>query len=188
MTELMKHPQKPVTIVSPVEVGIGQSQVLVVTEIPLRPAAQRIVDIIREVEVTTCKPIKNKVIINGELRKFIIYLPDCGAVGGASNNNQRRPGHNHGTGGCDANLGCRVRSSDVKAACVTAPFALFIEVPGSEEGDICIIEKAQVEGAKEEKLDIHDDGSFSTLLEKTVVLVEAKVAREKQIPIRPEWP
>jgi hypothetical protein len=188
VTEVMHHPKKPVKIVSPIEVGIGESQVLVVTEIPLRPSAQRIVDIIREVEVTSCKAISNKVIINGELRKIILYLPDCGAVGGAGNNNNNHRRPNHNKDGCDANLGCRVRSSDVKAACVNAPFAMFIEVDGAREGDICIIEEAKVEGAKEEERDIQNDGSFGALLEKTVVQVVAKVARQAQTPVRPEWP
>lgn len=182
MTELMHDSKKHVTIVSPVEVGIGESQVLVVTEIPLKPPAQRILEIFREVEVTNCKPIKDKVIINGELRKTILYL----TAGSGSGGSGRPPGHAVGAG---TNAGhSQVISCDVKAACVTAPFALFIEVPGSEEGDICIIEKAKVEGSKEEELQVHSDGSFGALLEKTVVLVQAKVARQKQIPVKPEWP
>lgn len=188
MTELMHDAKKPVTIVSPVEVGIGESQVLVVTEIPLRPQARRILEIFREVEVTNCKPIKDKVIINGELRKTILFLPDCpGPVGGIGSGSKRPPSGSGTACGDTANQ-CRVSFSDVKAACVNAPFAMFIEVPGSTEGDICIIEEARVEGSKEEELQIRDDGSFEALLEKTVILVKAKVARQKQIPVRPEWP
>jgi len=182
VTELMHDGKKPVTIVSPVEVGVGESQVLVVTEIPLRPAARRILEIFREVEVTNCKAVNDKVIINGELRKTILYL--TGGSGGGSG----RPGNAVGAGHSHNSGHSHVTTCDLKAACVTAPFALFIEVPGAREGDLCIIEKAKVEGSKEEQLQVQSDGSFGALLEKTVVLVQAKVARQKQIPIRPEWP
>ncbi|HHW08239.1 MAG TPA: DUF3794 domain-containing protein [Clostridia bacterium] len=183
MTELMHESKRPVTIVSPVEVGIGESQVLVVTEIPLRPSARRILEIFREVEVTNCKAVKNKVIINGELRKTILYLTGGSGSGGGSG---RPPGNAVGSGHAGGH--CHVNTCDVKAACVTAPFAMFIEVPGSQEGDMCIIEKAKVEGSKEEELQVASDGAFGALLEKTVILVQAKVARQKQIPVRPEWP
>lgn len=197
-TEVMHHPhKKSVTIVAPIEVGSGESQVLVVTEIPLRPPAQRIVEIFREVEITSCKAIKGKVIINGELHKTIFYLTECGGVGGASSGScspsfPKKPNHNnhhhHGEGCGDSHMQCRIRSTDVKGVCVDVPFAMFIEVPGAREGDTCVIDKAIVEGSKEEELRVQEDGSFGALLEKTVIKVVAKVVRQKDISIKPEWP
>ncbi|MFA5537359.1 MAG: DUF3794 domain-containing protein [Bacillota bacterium] len=194
--EIMHHHSKPVTIVTPIEVGIGESQVLVVTEIPLRPPAQRVVEIFREVEVTSCKPVNNKVIINGELHQTIFYLTECGgpgsgSVGGIGSsplNPKKPPGHGPEYGCGDSHMQCRVRATDVKGVCADVPFAMFIEVPGSREGDICIIEEAIVEGSKEIELNPQSNGAFGTLLDKTVIKVVAKVARQKQIPIRPEWP
>jgi len=179
VTEIAHH--QPITIVSPTEVAIGESQVLVVSEIPLNPAARRIIEVIKNVEITQCKVINNKVIINGILEKIICFL-NMGALSPISSKKPSCGGEQ------DQHMTNRVAHGDCKATLAQLPFALFVDVPGAQPGDECLIEVAEVVGEKEEPMQVQSDGSFRVLLEKTVVRVVAKVVRTKQIPIRPEWP
>jgi len=162
------------TIVTPVEVGIGEAQVLVVSEIPLTPAARRIIDIFKEVQITQCKVIDDKVIINGILEKTILFLnmgPTAPIFGRGKNSDE------------ESHMANRVAAGEVKAVFAELPFALFIDVPGAQPGDECIIEVAEVVGEKDDQLKVQEDGSFKVLLEKAVVRVIAKVTRREQIPI-----
>ena len=152
--------QKCVLIKVPVVVGIGHSQVLIVTKIPLQPPAFEIKDIDKEVIIDSCNVVNNKVIINATLRKNI---------------NFKTFEHKDIFDGNERVCG------DVRHCTVRIPFAAFIEVPGAQEGQDCQIESAEVEGEVDELIDETKDCTFETLLEKTIVKIVAKVTFTDQI-------
>jgi hypothetical protein len=158
------HHHHQVLIKVPVVVGIGDCQALVVTKIPLHPPAFEIKDIDKKVIVDQCHVVKNKVIINATLYKNINY---------------KTFGHKDEFDGNERVCG------DLRHCTVRIPFACFIEIPGAKEGQDCQIECAEVEGEKDELLDENKDCTYSTLLEKTIVKIVAKVTYTDQIWIDP---
>lgn len=151
MAELIKVPKV---------IGTGSAQYLSVADIPFVVPVFEIVDIIKKVNVTSCKVINGKVIINGELNKNIIYKT-----------RENEEIFDNVTRVC----------GDVVHCTVNIPFALFIEVSGAIEGDDCHIEDAFVEGEQDIEQDFNPDGTFNCLHEKTVLRVDVKVTRTEQI-------
>ncbi|QZY54995.1 DUF3794 domain-containing protein [Crassaminicella profunda] len=151
MAELIKVPKV---------VGTGSTQYLSVVEIPLCVPAFEIVDIIKKVTITGCKVINNKVIINGNLSKNIIYK--------TLEESEPFPGFQRVCG-------------DVVHTTVNIPFSTFIDVEGALEDDECHIEDAFVEGSEEIEQDFNEDGTFNSLEEKTVIKIDVKVTRLEQI-------
>lgn len=146
----------------PVVVNSNTAQVLVVTEIPLTPPAFKIAEIHKLIEIDECVAVCDKVIINGRLIKNIVFKTlkerDC----------------HH-----DLRRVC----GDVRHCTVEIPFHLFVEVPGSKEGDKCEVEDAIVAGEFDKLVDENCDGTFNKLLEKVVIKVRAKVIRLRRIKI-----
>lgn len=168
----------------PVVVNTGCGQVLVVTEIPLSHPAIRIKQVDKEVLIRDedCKVIRNKVIINGILRKSIVFLTaeTC----------------NIEPCGCEE---LRRVCGDVRHCTVDIPFHLFIVVPGAREGDKCVIEDAFVEGEHDELLDCVESlfkpkdkceneepkpiEAFRRFREKAVVRVEVRVVHRRHLDV-----
>jgi len=153
------------TIKVPVVIGEGCCQVLVVNEIPLDPAALEIESIDKTVTVDHCAVVPDRVIINGTLRKNIVYktLEDEDVVD-------------------DIPRQC----GQLRHCTVEIPFSCFIEVCGAKPGDDCQIERAEVEGESDELIEETDEGTFEALMEKAIVVIEVKVTREKQIDVEVE--
>jgi len=149
-------------IQTPVVVNANTAQVLVVSEIPLTPPAFKIDEIDKLVEIDDCAAVCDKVIINGRLIKNITYKT------------AREWDHKGGL-----NRVC----GDVRHCTVEIPFHLFIEIPGSRDGDECVIEDAIVAGEFDKLIDRRHDGTFGKLLEKAVIKVRAKVVRRRWLEI-----
>lgn len=147
----------------PIVVNTGKAEVLVVTEIPLAPAAFEIKIIEKKVIIDDCEVIPDKVIINGTLHKNIVYETK------------------ESTTTCEKKI--RRVCGNVRHCTVDIPFSLFVRVPGAKEGDVCQVLDAFVEGERDELKDTTKDGTFETLLEKAVVRVDVKVVRTDHIDI-----
>lgn len=107
----------------------------------------------------------DKVIINGTLRKNILYktLEEKDVIDGIP------------------------RKCGILRHCtVYIPFSCFIDVPGADVGDHCQIKKAEVIGEWEKLTEKTGKDSFEELLEKAIVTVEVVVTREQQIEIEVE--
>lgn len=149
-------------IQTPVVVNANTAQVLVVSEIPLTPPAFKIDHIDKLIEVDDCVAACDKVIINGRLIKNITYK--------TAKEWDHKGGLNRVCG-------------DVRHCTVEIPFHLFIDVPGSRDGDDCEIEDAIVAGEFDKLVDRNRDGTFSKLLEKSVIKVRAKVVRRRWLKV-----
>ena len=162
----------PTTIKVPVVIGENFCQVLVVTEIPLDPPALTIKDIDKEVKVTNCKVIQDKVIVNGILHKNINYktLDECKRT----DEHEMEDRHHLKD---DFHLVC----GDVRHCSVDIPFHCFVEVPGAEEDMDCQIEAAFVEGEKDELICPTKKDTFKVLKEKAIVRVDVKVTETRQL-------
>lgn len=156
----MSH--KGFVIQTPVVVNSNTAQVLVVTEIPLTPPAFKIHEIDKLIQIDDCAAVCDKVIINGRLIKNITFKTarefDCKG---------------------DLNRVC----GDVRHCTVEIPFHLFVEVPGTQDGDMCVVEDAIVAGEFDKLIDKNNDGTFNKLLEKVVIKVRAKAVRNKWLKI-----
>lgn len=146
----------------PVVVNSNTAQVLVVTEIPLTPPAFKIAEIHKLIEIDDCAATCDKVIINGRLIKNITYKTarewDCKG---------------------DLHRVC----GDVRHCTVEIPFHLFVELPGTKDGDMCEVEDAIVAGEFDKLVDKNHDGTFNKLLEKVVIKVRAKSIRKKWLKV-----
>jgi len=58
---------------------------------------------------------------------------------------------------------------DVRHCTVEIPFHLFVEIPGSRDGDKCEVTDAIVAGEFDKLIDKNDDGTFNKLLERSVL-------------------
>lgn len=168
----------------PVVIGEGSKQFLLVTILTINPPSPpvfRIKDIEKEVKITNCKVIKDKVIINGYVDKNINYK-----VAKHVHKDEGRP----------------VVNGPIFHYTTQIPFSTFIEVPGAMEGDNCEIEAAVVEGEKDELIDpnVHPHVptnnndtekkhscpvTYNKLKEKLVVRIDVKVTRTEKINIDP---
>ena len=146
----------------PMVVGIGQAQVLVVTEIPLTPPAFKVKHIVKDFQDVTCVAITNKVIVTGTLVKDINFKTF-----------ERR----------DVFNGIPRVCGDLRHCDVEIPFSLFVEIPGTREGDRCEVINVEVEGEIDEPRDYLPDNCrvFRTLLERTVIRVVVRVTRVKDV-------
>ncbi|WP_427339753.1 DUF3794 domain-containing protein [Caloranaerobacter sp. DY30410] len=157
----------------PVVIGEGYKQFLLVTILTIHPPSPpvfRIKDIEKEVIITNCKVIKDKVIINGIVDKNINY---------------KTVEHVH------EDEGRPVVNGPIFHYTTQIPFSTFIEVPGAMEGDNCEIEAAVVEGEKDELIDPNvptnnnDPVTYNKLKEKLVIRIDVKVTRTEKINIDP---
>lgn len=146
----------------PVIVNSNTAQVLVVTEIPLTPPAFRIDEIHKLIKIDDCAAVCDKVIINGRLIKNITF----------------KTIREH-----DCKDDLRRVCGDVRHCTVEIPFHLFVELPGTREGDMCEVEDAIVSGEFDKLIDKNPDGTFNKLLEKVVIKVRAKSERKKWLRV-----
>lgn len=168
MTTLMpiQGAQQEVQVEVPVLVGSGQARSLVCTTIPLPSPALEVKDIRKKVIIDSCTVIPDRVIIDGRLRKDLNFKTlTAGTV-------PPRPGVFTACSGI-----VNTASGAVLHTTVDVAFNLFITIPGARPGDTCTVLQAVVEGESEEPANVTTSGTFTTLVDKSLVLVCAKVTR-----------
>lgn len=150
-------------------VGSGCVQELICQVIPLGAPAEEIKEIRKTVIVDTCQVIFDKVIIDGRLRKDIMFksanagFPIAGTVQGCVGVTTTVPG--------------AILDIDVDIA-----FNALISVPGAKPGDKCVVLQAFVEGEQEEPADLQATGAFLTLVDKSIVFLCVKAIVSKTSP------
>ena len=131
-----------------------------------------IVDVLREVELTLVEVCKDKVLINGYLRKNVIYKTkrfDC--VKDKTMNEYP------------------AAYGDVRHTTVWIPFKTFVNVPGARVGDEYVVEYAGVQDGCYVEQPIYADDPTSDIKwidavrEKDVITVDIKVVRPVQVTI-----
>lgn len=146
-------------------VGSGSVQELICQTIELPQAAEEIKDIRKTVIIDNCRVIFDKVIIDGRLRKDIMFK--------AANAGLPQPGTVQGCGGVVASVSGAILDLDVDIA-----FTALIPVPGACPDDHCVVLDAFVEGEKEEAANLRSSGAFTALIDKSVVFICVKVVRD----------
>jgi hypothetical protein len=146
-------------------VGSGNVQELICQTITLPTAAEEIKEIRKTVIIDNCRVIFDKVIIDGRLRKDIMFK--------AANAGFPQPGTVQGCGGIVTTISGGIQDVDVDIA-----FNALIPVPGACPDDQCVVLQAFVEGEKEEAANIQASGAFTALIDKSVVFLCVKVVRE----------
>lgn len=146
-------------------IGAGSVQQLVCQFIKLPCQAEEIKDIRKTVIVDNCLVSFDKVIIDGRLRKDIMFK------------NAKKgfplPGTVQACVGVTATVSGPIIDVDVDIA-----FNALVPVPGALPGDKCVVLQAFVEGEKEEAADIDAHGAFSTLIDKSIIFLCVKVVRD----------
>lgn len=146
-------------------VGSGQVEELVCQTIELPTPAEEIKEIRKTVIIDNCRVIFNKVIIDGRLRKDIMFK--------AANAGFPQPGTVGGCGGTLTTVSGPIQDIDVDIA-----FNALIPVKGACPDDTCVVLEAFVEGEKEEAANILETGAFRALIDKSVVFLCVKVVRD----------
>lgn len=146
-------------------VGSGDVQELICQTLELPEPAEEIKEIRKTVIIDNCKVIFDKVIIDGRLRKDIMFK--------AANAGFPLPGNVRGCGGVVGSVSGPILDLDVDIA-----FNALIPVPGAHPDDQCVVLEAYVEGEKEEPANILSTGAFTALIDKSVVFLCVKVVRD----------
>ncbi|HYF94362.1 MAG TPA: DUF3794 domain-containing protein [Symbiobacteriaceae bacterium] len=146
-------------------VGSGNVEELICQTITLPTSAEEIKEIRKTVIIDNCRVIFNKVIIDGRLRKDIMFK--------AANAGFPQPGTVQGCGGSLTTVSGAIQDIDVDFA-----FTALIPVKGACPDDHCVVLQAFVEGEKEEAADIQETGAFNSLIDKSVVFICVKVVRD----------
>lgn len=153
-------------------VGSGQRQVLICASIPLPAPALEVKEIRKKVVIDSCTVIPGKVIIDGRLRKDINFKTlAAGTV-------PPRPGTFTGCSGI-----VNTASGAVNHTTVDVAFNTFIPVAGARPGDVCRVVQAVVEGESEEPAGITPAGTFTSLVDKTVLLLCVSVTRPEAVMV-----
>lgn len=174
-----EHEKKCIQV--PVVLGVGSTQHLICTEIPLKPKAFEIKDTRKRVEITSCcvgglvREHENhwvaKVIIDAVLKKNINFK----SVG------QGKPD--------DCNdQDMKVVCGDLRHCYVEIPFCTLVEVPIKDcRVDVhdlaCTVKQADVVAECVEEIRDHDDGWIARIVEKDVVRISVKVERQEELLI-----
>ncbi len=143
-------------------VGVGSVQELICQTIDLGTHAEEIKEIRKTVIIDSCKVVFDKIIIDGRLRKDIMFKEAHAGF--------PLPGTVKGCGGVTTTICGNIKDVDVDIA-----FTALIPVPGAQPGDTCVIIQAFVEGENEEPANIHPSGSFTALIDKSIIFICAKV-------------
>ncbi|HWI61762.1 MAG TPA: DUF3794 domain-containing protein [Symbiobacteriaceae bacterium] len=146
-------------------IGSGSVQELICQTIQLPTAAEEIKEIRKTVIIDNCRVIFDKVIIDGRLRKDIMFK--------AANAGFPQPGSVQGCGGILTTVPGTIQDIDVDIA-----FNALIPVKGACPDDQCVVLEAFVEGEKEEAANIQPTGAFTALIDKSVVFICVKVVRD----------
>lgn len=147
-------------------IGSGSVQELICQFIPLAGSAEEVKEIRKTVIIDNCMVVFDKVIIDGRLRKDILFKQS--AVGFP------QPGNVQACVGTTNIITGPIVDIDVDFA-----FNALIPVPGARPGDICHVLQAFVEGEKEEAADILPTGGFNTLIDKSIVFLCVKASVTK---------
>jgi len=145
-------------------IGAGNVQELICQTIDLGCHVEEIKEIRKTVIVDRCKVVFDKIIIDGRLRKDIMFKQ--------ANAGFPIPGTVQGCSGVTATITGNIMDVDVDIA-----FTALIPVPGAQPGDNCVILQAFVEGELEEPANLQHSGSFTTLIDKSIIFICAKVVR-----------
>lgn len=145
-------------------VGSGSVQQLNCQFIHLGKPAEEIKEIRKTVIIDNCMPVFDKVIIDGRLRKDIMFKEACHGF--------PIPGSVRACSGTQSIMG-NILDMDVDIS-----FNALIPVPGSRPGDKCVVLQAFVESEKEEAADVQENGTFLALVDKSVIFICVKVVRE----------
>jgi len=147
-------------------VGSGSVQELICQPITFPYPAEEVKEIRKTVIIDNCMVVFDKVIVDGRLRKDIMFKQ--------ANSGFPLPGNVAACSGIIATISGPILDVDVDIA-----FNALIPVPGARPGDKCVILQAFVEGEKEEAANIRNDGSFETLVDKSIVFlcVKANVSK-----------
>lgn len=146
-------------------IGSGNVQELICQTINLGCYAEEIKQISKTVIIDNCMVVFDKVIIDGRLRKDIMFKQ--------ANEGFPVPGHVQGCGGVTGKVVGPILDVDLEIA-----FNALIPVPGAEPGDKCVVLQAFVEGEKEEAANIQHTGAFTHLIDKSIVFICVKVVRD----------
>ncbi|HLO04790.1 MAG TPA: DUF3794 domain-containing protein [Symbiobacteriaceae bacterium] len=145
-------------------IGSGSVEELICQTVAFTNTVEEIKEIRKTVIIDNCRVVFDKVIIDGRLRKDIMYknastgFPIPGTVQGCSGLLGTIPGP--------------ILDLDVEIA-----FTALIPVRGAKPGDRCVVIHAFVEGEKEEPANINAAGTFTALVDKSIVFLCVKVIR-----------
>lgn len=145
-------------------VGSGSVQQLNCQFIHLGKPAEEIKEIRKTVIIDNCMPVFDKVIIDGRLRKDIMFkeayqgFPIPGSVRSCS--------------------GTQTIMGNIADVDIDISFNALISVPGARPDDRCVVLQAFVEGEKEEAADIQQNGTFMSLIDKSIIFICVKVVRD----------
>ncbi|MBP2017714.1 hypothetical protein J2Z79_001099 [Symbiobacterium terraclitae] len=146
-------------------VGSGNVQQLLCQTIQLGADAEEIKQIAKTVIIDNCLVVFDKVIVDGRLRKDIMFKQASGGF--------PIPGTVQGCTGITRTVSGPVVDLDVEIT-----FNALIPVPGAQPGDKCVVLQAFVEGEKEEPADIQPNGAFRSLVDKSIIFLCVKVVRD----------
>lgn len=146
-------------------IGSGSVQELVCQFVNLPAPAEEVKDIRKTVIIDNCKVVFDKVILDGRLRKDIMFK--------AANAGFELPGNVEACGGIVGSIAGPIQDIDVDIA-----FNALIPVPGARPTDKCVVLQAFVEGEKEEAANINPNGAFNVLIDKSIIFVCVKVVRD----------
>ncbi len=146
-------------------IGSGSVQELICQVIDLGQHAEEIKEIRKTVIIDNCQVVFDKVIIDGRLRKDILFKE--------ARSGFAQPGNVQGCVGTVRTISGTLQDVDVDIA-----FNALISVPGVQPTDRCVVLQAFVEGEKEEAANIDREGTFTALIDKSIVFICIKVVRE----------
>lgn len=146
-------------------VGSGNVQQLLCQTINLGCHAEEIKQISKTVIIDNCMTVFDKVIIDGRLRKNIMFKQ--------AGHGFPIPGTVQGCTGITAHTAGPIMAVDVEIS-----FNALVPVPGAQPGDKCVVLQAFVEGEKEEPANIQPNGTFNALVDKSIIFLCVKVVRD----------
>lgn len=146
-------------------INSGDVQELVCQTITLPAPAEEIKDVRKTVIVDRCAVVFDKVIVDGRLRKDILFKSAAAGF--------PIPGNVQGCTGTVNTVTGTLLDLDLEIA-----FNAMISVPGARPGDRCVVLQAFVEGQVEEPANIQANGTFTALIEKSIIFLCVKVVRE----------
>jgi len=153
--------------VLPLLVGEDSGQVLEDVEVTFPAPAVEIDEPTKRVEIERCEAIPGKVIIVGRVVKNIPFKT-ASSTGFLPRDGGRR---------------VRVVCGDLRHCTLYIPFRLFIEIPGTREGDVCEIVEACVLGEVDTLIDDNNDGLFERLEETIDIHVRVRVTRDAVVNV-----
>ncbi|NLV92469.1 MAG: hypothetical protein GX030_08780 [Firmicutes bacterium] len=158
MAQAKERPRDLVCVLVPEVIGVGSAQAVIVQEIPLSKerdiAAIGVEDLGCEVTVERCTPCSGKVFIQALVRKTVAFRSEV----------------SHGV---------------IGHATIQTPIHTYAEVPEALPSDYCIVEEAAVDDSCSfhEPLNPNGDGTFTALVDRTLVRIVIKVVRPTQLTI-----